>query len=132
MTTESPAAEQAAADLGDWTEAGGLGMAAATNARAVLDDRDRLRRALAEELVTNALHAAGVVRGWVVVLFGEPADGWCSLSECPLGTAEWFPTREDADRFCAGVPEGMQPHMLIVARDERFQEAIAAHGRQRR
>lgn len=53
--TESPAAEQAAADLRDWTEAGGLGMAAATDARAVLDDRDRLRRALAEELVTNAL-----------------------------------------------------------------------------
>lgn len=53
-------------------------------------------------------------RGYVVVLFGDMADGWCALARCPLGTAEWFATRESAAMYCDTIPAGLQPHILSV------------------
>ncbi len=52
--------------------------------------------------------------GYIVVLFGGSADDWCDLARCPLGTAEWFPTREAAAEYCDTVPAGFQPHILTV------------------
>lgn len=57
--------------------------------------------------------------GYVVVLFGSKADGWCTLSRCPLGSAEWFRTEEEARAYCDTVPSGLEPHILSVrTRDE--------------
>ena len=53
--------------------------------------------------------------GYVVVLFGGEADGWCTLNKCPLGTVEWFPTRQDAAQYCDTLPEGFEPHILSIA-----------------
>lgn len=54
--------------------------------------------------------------GFVVVLFGDKADGWCTLEHCPLGSAEWFPTSSEARKYADSVPAGFQPHILIVSR----------------
>jgi len=54
--------------------------------------------------------------GYVVVLFGDKADGWCTLSRCPLGIARWFPTPDSAERYVESVPESFEPHILLVDR----------------
>lgn len=53
--------------------------------------------------------------GYVVVLFGGSADGWCSLGKCPMGSVEWFPTTDAARRYADSVPEGFEPHILRVS-----------------
>lgn len=58
--------------------------------------------------------------GYVVVLFGSEADGWCSLNKCPMGLVEWFPTREEARVYADSMPEAFEPHILSV-RAERGQ-----------
>ena len=54
--------------------------------------------------------------GYVVVLFGSKADGYCTLTRCPLGSAEWFPTRDEATAYCETLPYGFEPHILSVTR----------------
>jgi hypothetical protein len=57
-----------------------------------------------------------VTEGYVVVLFGDKADGWCTLVRCPLGAAEWFPTEPAARDYCASIPAGFEPHILSIRR----------------
>lgn len=58
----------------------------------------------------------GEYHGYVVVLFGNKADGWCTLSQCPVGIAEWFPTSEAAHAYSDTLSVGFQPHVLMVKR----------------
>jgi hypothetical protein len=69
--------------------------------------------------------ARPIDRGYVVVLFGGTTDGWCTLPHCPVGTVEWFPTREAAAAYCDTVPAGFQPHILSVSGDPRPGGAVA-------
>lgn len=54
--------------------------------------------------------------GYVVVLFGDGVEG-CPLSHCPMGSVEWFRTKEQADDHCKRMPAAFEPHILIVHRD---------------
>jgi hypothetical protein len=54
--------------------------------------------------------------GYVVVLFGGDADGWCSLNKCPMGLVEWFPTRAEARAYADSTPESFEAHILSVSR----------------
>lgn len=56
------------------------------------------------------------MKGYVVVLFGQPEPSWCDLSNCPLGGAYFFETKVEAEAYCGVVPEGFQPHILTVER----------------
>lgn len=52
--------------------------------------------------------------GYVMVLFGEPAEDWCTLPRCPLGTAQWFPDRAAAAEYARSVPTAFEPHLVAV------------------
>lgn len=54
--------------------------------------------------------------GYVVVLFGSPADGWCSLNKCPMAPVKWFETKNEARLYANEVPETFEPHILSVVR----------------
>lgn len=67
--------------------------------------------------MTGKAAVEAMTDGVVVVLFAAgPAEGWCTLNHCPLGTAEWFPSREAAGVYLASLPAGFQPHILTVHR----------------
>lgn len=55
--------------------------------------------------------------GYVVVLFGDPAEQWCTLGRCPLGTAQWFPDRAKAAEYASRVPAGFDPHLIGLVAD---------------
>lgn len=55
--------------------------------------------------------------GYVVVLFGGPAEAWCPLARCPLGTAQWFPDQPAAATYASRVPAGFVPHLVAVVAD---------------
>jgi hypothetical protein len=57
------------------------------------------------------------VHGYVVVLFGSSAEGWCSLNKCPMGLASWFPTRQGAEEYSSRMPGWTQPHILSVLKE---------------
>lgn len=52
--------------------------------------------------------------GHVVVLFGSEADGYCTLSQCPMGSVQWFADKDEARRYADSMPDGFQPHILRV------------------
>lgn len=54
--------------------------------------------------------------GYVVVLFGSDADGWCSLNKCPMGHVRWFADEDQARRYADSMPEAFEPHILLVER----------------
>jgi hypothetical protein len=56
-----------------------------------------------------------VISGYVVVLFGGAADGWCTLGKCPMSPVEWFPTEEAARAYADWVPKGFEPHILHIS-----------------
>lgn len=58
--------------------------------------------------------------GYVVVSFTGSAEGWCSLDRCPMGSTDWFPTREAAKDHADRLPEGFEPHILMVRRPLTF------------
>ncbi|MES2343830.1 MAG: hypothetical protein V4597_19345 [Pseudomonadota bacterium] len=65
--------------------------------------------------------------GYVVVLFGDPAEAWCTLCRCPLGTAQWFPTQTKAAEYAGSVPAGFVPHILLVAADPAQDHPASPH-----
>ena len=62
------------------------------------------------------------MNGYVVVLFGGKAEGYCTMDHCPLGTVEWFPTSDAAKAYAETVPEGLQPHILSVSAEQSTEE----------
>ncbi len=50
----------------------------------------------------------------IVILYGGPADGFCTLNRCPIAVHGVFPTREAAHEYAATLPAGFQPHVLPV------------------
>ena len=53
--------------------------------------------------------------GYVVILFGGSSGEWCSLNKCPMGSAEWFPTNEEARDYMSTLPEWTEPHLILVS-----------------
>lgn len=58
--------------------------------------------------------------GYVVVSFTGDSDGWCTLTRCPMGTVDWFPTREAGRKYMDTLPDGFEPHILSVHRPLTF------------
>lgn len=61
--------------------------------------------------------------GYVVVVFGGPADGWCDLNRCPMYAVGPFDTSEQAHAACEGFPEWQMPHVLRVKSPDRSDDA---------
>lgn len=89
-------------------------------------ERDRAEKALDDykALVRGARWVAQettdlpeAIHGYVVVLFGSSADGWCGLNRCPMGLTAWFPTRQGAEQYMARMPKWTEPHVLSVLRE---------------
>jgi hypothetical protein len=55
--------------------------------------------------------------GYVVVLFGHEAEGWCPLNKCPMGQVEWFSSKSEARTYADTMPDGFEPHILSVTSD---------------
>lgn len=56
-------------------------------------------------------------RDRIVVTFGTgPADGWCTLSHCPMHAHGPY-TQEEAEGVAERLPAWMQPHILTIASD---------------
>lgn len=52
------------------------------------------------------------ISGYVVVLFGGSADGWCDLNRCPMYAIGPYLTSEDAHAAAEDQPAWTQPHIL--------------------
>lgn len=54
------------------------------------------------------------IGGYIVVTFGGAADGWCTLSHCPMSAYGPFATNDKAQAFMGTLPEWQQPHALLL------------------
>jgi hypothetical protein len=63
------------------------------------------------------------VGGYVVVTFGGPADGWCSLNHCPMEAFGPFTQAAEAEAKAQEMPEWTQPHILLLQPEETTDHA---------
>lgn len=52
--------------------------------------------------------------GYVVVLFGGAAEGWCDLNHCPMEAVGPFDTGDQARQEAARFPDGFRAHVLTL------------------